>query len=127
MADLYELGDLQGLLRDPGFDSAAATIARRMSYGWLKRATGLADWPAPVPDDLFAWGIELGAIAYRNPAGAASESIDDYNVSYDAERRAAILADAMAADFSGTSSPQFSFPEPDWHWTSVDPTSALTE
>lgn len=127
MPDLFEPGDLQAILRDPGFDTAAATVARRMAYGWLKDATGLTDWPDPVTDDLYAWGIELAAIAYRNPAGASSENVDDYNVSYDAERRAQILADAQSSSHATAGGPQYSFPEPDWHWTAVEPTSALTD
>jgi hypothetical protein len=120
MTELFELTELQGLLRDPGFDSAAATVARRIAYGWLKSATKLTDWPAVVTDDLFAWAIELAAIAYRNPAAASSESIDDYNVSYDRERRAEILA-AAAAGQGGSSQPQYDFPDPDWHWDVVPP------
>lgn len=126
MADLFELGDLEDILRDPGFDTAAATVARRLASGWLMNATGITAWTAPVGDDLWAWGIELGAIAYRNPAGAASLAIDDFNVSFDSERRATILAIAKSA-YGGSTTPVYSFPEPDWSWESVDVTTALTD
>ncbi|HEX6873603.1 MAG TPA: hypothetical protein VF163_21095, partial [Micromonosporaceae bacterium] len=67
MADLFDLADLSSLLRDPEFDTAAATTARRVASGWLRSATKRSDWPDPVPDDLWAWAIELAAMVYRNP------------------------------------------------------------
>jgi hypothetical protein len=95
-----------------------ATVARRVASGWLKSVTGLSDFAAPVDDQLFAWGLELAAIAFRNPDGASSESIDDHTVQWDRARRRDILAAATAAYSSGAQ-PQFSFPDPDWHWTVV--------
>lgn len=83
-------------------------------------ATRLAAWPTPVPDDLWAWAIELAAIAFRNPDGAASESLDDHSVTHDRARRAEILKDAKAA-YGGGTGPSYSFPDPDWHWTVVPP------
>ncbi|MEO3929243.1 hypothetical protein ABGB07_36140 [Micromonosporaceae bacterium B7E4] len=116
MADLFDLADLPDWLS--GTD---AELARRAANGWLQDATGLTEWPDPVPDRLWAWGIELAAIALRSPDGGGSESIDDYQVSgaHDRERRAEILATARAAYASGSTGPQYSFPEPDWSWTLV--------
>ena len=126
MADLFDLGDLPSILQVPEVDTETATRARRMASGWLKNATKLADWPNPVPDDLWAWAVELAAIAFRNPAAANSESIDDYSVSYgDRVRRAEILKDAAAA-YAGSSQPQYDFPDPDWHWTVVPVVPAVT-
>jgi len=86
-------------------------------------ATGLTTWPSPVPDDLWSWAIELAAIAFRNPTSASSESQDDYSISHgDAARRREILAAARAA-YSNAGSPQYSFPEADWHWTSISPST----
>jgi len=107
-------------------DTSSATVARRVASGWLKSATGLADWAVPVDDQLFGWGLELAAIAFDNPAGAGSESIDDYSVGGVGERRADILAAARIA-YSGAGAPLYSFPEPDWHWKvspAVDPLTA---
>jgi len=126
MGTLFELGELEDFLRDPQFDTAAGTVARRWASGWLKAPTGLTDWPVPVPDDIWAWGIELGAIAYRNPVGASSLAIDDFNISFDADRRAVILAAATAA-YGGSSSPRYSFPAADWHWESVPALDPLTD
>ena len=86
-------------------------------------ATHLTAWPNPIPDDLWTWAIELAAIAFRNPTAATSESQDDYSISHgDAARRREILAAARAA-YGTASSPLFSFPEPDWHWTSTSPST----
>lgn len=128
MADLFDLDDLRKALQLPvaQFDTDAATVARRHASGWLMSPTGLTSWPATIPDNLWAWAIELAAIAYRNPAAASSESIDDYQVSHDRERRAEILAEAQAV-FAGRGQPQYSFPEWDWHWVAADPTVALTD
>lgn len=125
MADLFDLVDLPSYLQVPEVDTETATRVRRYASGWLMNATGLSPFPPdPVPDDIWAWGLELAAIAFRNPAGAASQAIDDYNVSYDAARREQILMTARAA-YGGASLPQFSFPEPDWHWEVAVTTTAL--
>lgn len=127
MADLFDLGDLPSWLQVPQVDTETATRARRYASGWLLSATRLSTWPPnPVPDDIWAWAIELAGIALRNPLAVESESIDDYNVSYDKERREEILAAARAA-YSGAGVPSFSFPEPDWHWDTTVSTSALTQ
>jgi hypothetical protein len=116
--DLFDLVDLPSWLQVPQVDTETATRVRRAASGWLMAATRLAAWPNPVPDDLWAWAIELAAIAFRNPAAAASESIDDYSVSYDRARRAEILK-AAALAYSGANVPLYSFPEVDWHWAAV--------
>ncbi len=118
MAELFELVDLRSALQlsVDEFDTDAASVARRHAYGWLQDATGLADWPDPVPDRLWAWAVELAAIAYRNPDAAQSEAVDDYKVVWDRQRRAEILQAAREA-FATAGQPQGSFPQPDWHWT----------
>jgi len=104
-------------------DTETATRVRRYASGWLLSATRLTPWPPnPVPDDIWAWGIELAGIAFRNPTGYSSESIDDYARGDDAGRRTEILAAARAA-YSGASLPLYSFPDPDWHWVAVPVTS----
>jgi len=76
-------------------------------------ATRLTVWPLPVPDDLWAW-----ATSWRDrvpqPDAAASESLDDHNVSWDRARRKDIL-DAARLAYSAASRPVYSFPDPDWH------------
>jgi hypothetical protein len=116
---LFEHADLEHYLQVSGLDADTVTAVRRYASGWLMDATRVTPWPPdPVPDDIWAWAIELAAIALRNPAGAASQSIDDYSVSHDAERRLQILAAAERSYATGAS-PVYSFPEPDWHWEST--------
>lgn len=117
MADLFTLDELASYLQQD-VDTSTGTVVRRIASGWLKSATGLLDFTAPVDDQLFAWGLELAAIAYRNPDGAASESVDDHNVSWAGLRRKDILEAARLA-YSSAGSPSFSFPAVDWHWTVV--------
>lgn len=122
VADLFDLDDLRKTMQlaVTQFNVDAATVARRRASGWLMFPTGLSTWPDPVPDDLWTWGIELAAIAYRNPVGVTSESIDDHQVSFDRQRRAEILEAASRS--YGAGQPQYSFPEWDWHWQAVDVT-----
>jgi len=124
MADLFTELEFEAYLQQD-VDTSSATVARRVASGWLKYATDLADFTAPIDDQLFAWGLELAAIAYRNPDGAASESADDHNVSWDVSRRAEILAAARVA-YGGSGVPLYSFPEPDWHWVAVPVVDPLT-
>lgn len=127
MSDLFDLVDLPSWLQVPSVDTETATRVRRYASGWLLNATRLTPWPpVPVPDDIWAWAIELAAIAFRNPDGATSESIDDYARGNDAARRREIL-DAARMAYSGAATPTFSFPEWDWHWVSSPATDPLTQ
>lgn len=117
MADLFDLTDLAGYMQRD-LDTASATLARRVASGWLRSATGLSDWTSPVPDDLWTWALELAEMAYGNPSGLAVESVDDYSGTFDRARRAAILAAARQKYSTGTV-PVYSFPDADWHWTTV--------
>jgi hypothetical protein len=123
VADLFDLEDLPSYLQIPEVDTETATRLRRYAGGWLMSATGLTEWPDPVPDALWAWGIELAAIAYYNPTGLSSEQLDDHRVQYSAERRAEILAAARSSSYSGAGAPSYSFPEWDWSWAAVDVTA----
>ncbi|GAA3781204.1 hypothetical protein [Micromonospora maritima] len=118
MADLFDLGDLPSWLQVPEVDLETATRIRRAVSGWLRDATGLTVWPDPVPDDLWAWAVELAAMVYNNPTSANAETVGATSVQFgDRARRAEILAAARRA-YSVAGQPQFSFPEPDWSWTS---------
>jgi hypothetical protein len=77
VADLFDLGDLPSWLQVPEVDTETATRVRRYVNGWLQDATGLDDWPNPVPDRLWAWAIELAGIVFENPTAKWSETIDD--------------------------------------------------
>lgn len=119
--DLFTIAEFASYIQQD-VDTSSATVARRVAAGWLLNATGLPDFPLPISDALFGWGLELAAIVWRNPDGAASESVDDHSVSYDRLRRAEILKAAATALGSG-GTPVFSFPDPDWHWSVVPTTS----
>lgn len=123
-ADLFTIGEFASYMQQD-VDTSSATVARRVASGWLLAATGLTDFPLPVSDQFFGWGLELAAIAFRNPDGAASESIDDHAVSWDRSRRADILAAARLA-YSSAGSPIYSFPDPDWHWQVVPVVPGMT-
>jgi hypothetical protein len=121
VADLFDLVDLPSWLQVPQVDTETATRVRRAVNGWLQDATGLTVWPNPVPDRLWAWAIELAAIAHENPTAKWSQTIDDSVDVYERGsqgRRREILAAARAA-YNTSGGPQGSFPEPDWHWSVV--------
>ncbi|SRR6266540_73063 len=122
MAELFDLGDLSKWLQDPQVTQAREATARRVAAGWLKDATGLAAWPDPLPDDLFAWGFELAVIALRNPAGFAVSTSGAVSMTWDRLRRDKILEDARLA-YNAGAKPQGSFPEPDWSWKATPPTT----
>lgn len=120
---LFTNADLQAYLQQT-IDTATGDLAQRIASGWLAAATNQTSWPDPIPDTLFAWALELGAIAYRNPDGVSTESIDDHSVSFDRLRRKEIL-DKASAFYGGSNVPLSSFPEPDWHWAVVPTVSPL--
>jgi hypothetical protein len=124
MGDLFQVDEFASYLQQD-VDTSSATTARRVASGWLKWATGLTDWPSPVDDQLWAWGLELAAIAFRNPDGAAAEGVDDHTVTWDRLRRKDILNAARTA-YAVSGQPQYSFPDPDWHWTVVPTVPAIT-
>lgn len=125
MPDIFDLGDLPSWLQIPEVDTETATRVRRYANGWLQDATELTEWPDPIPDRLWAWAIELAAIAYNNPTNLKREQIDDYLVEYSAERRAEILAAAKKA-YAGGTAPRGSFPQPDWSWDACPPLDPIT-
>lgn len=123
MADLFSIDEFASYLQQD-VDTSSATVARRVASGWLMSATGLNAFDT-VDDRLFGWALELAAIAFRNPDGAASESTDDHNVSWDRQRRKDILTEVRTS-YGTAGQPLYSFPDPDWHWTVVPVVSPLT-
>lgn len=125
MADLFTLDEFASYIQQD-VDTSTATVVRRVASGWLMSATGLTTWPSPTPDDLWTWALELAAISYRNPAGdVTSEAVDDYTVMSDRARRKEIL-EAARTGYGGATTPQYAFPDPDWHWSTATPSSAIT-
>jgi hypothetical protein len=130
VADLFDLVDLPSWLQVPEVDTETATRVRRYVNGWLQDATGLDTWPSPVPDRLWSWAIELAGIVLENPTSKWSQTIDDSVSVYDRGaqgRRREILDKARSAYNNTAGQPQYSFPEADWHWTTVVSTSTLPD
>lgn len=93
-----------------------ATVVERVVWGWLKPVLGVDERPVPASEQLWAWALELGAIAYENPSGLSSYQLGAEQRSYSAERRTAILAEVQQWG-TGTpaSAPRGSFPAaPTW-------------
>lgn len=124
MADLFELTELASYMQQD-LDTETATNARRIASGWLRSATGVSAWPDPTPDDVWTWALELAEMAYGNPGGYAGEAVDDHTVTFNRARRSEILETARKK-YSASGTPVYSFPEADWHWTSV-PSTALAD
>lgn len=94
-------GDHQGDPVDPsaGIPTGTYEVIARVVDGWLLDATGHAAWPTwqdGVPPQLFAWALELGAIAHENPASAVSDTVDRQSAAWNENRRTTILARAAA-------------------------------
>lgn len=70
---LFTADDLNGLL---GVDvtDVRATAVERVIWGWIKPRLGVDDRPDPIPDEVFAWAIELGAIVLENPTAKTQQS-----------------------------------------------------
>lgn len=98
---LFDSEDLSTYVQYPVDDDAAAA-AERVVSGWLQDATGPGEWygddvvPSQLPAQLYAWAIELGAMAHENPAGLASEITADKTTVWDRARRTEILDKAAA-------------------------------
>ncbi len=106
---LLRVADLSAYLqRQLNVDSA--DLAIRIAEGWLREATGLSAWPVPVPDDLWAWAVELAALAYDNPTGLAVRTVGGVTESWPAAARRAELLEAARRRFGPGRGPLFSFP-----------------
>lgn len=90
-------------------DVAAAELAIRVGQGWLRSAVPGTTWPDPVPEDLWAWALELAGIAYSNPESLQTRTVDAVTDVWSAARRAEILA-AAASAYGRRRQPVYSFP-----------------
>lgn len=110
MSELFSVVDLAGYLHAQ-VDASQAAVTERVVFGWIKGATGLTERPNLVPEDLWAWAVELGALQYSNPE-ALKSTIADGNTgsTWAADRRDAILASVKHAYGGGSGRPQGAFP-----------------
>lgn len=87
---LFEPSELADWLRQPVADEAAWMV-EKVVWGWLRPVLVLDERPAETSDELKAWAIELGAIAYVNPEGLGSYALESEKSVYSGERRAELL------------------------------------
>lgn len=69
----------------------------RIAVGWLRGRCGFEQWPPdPVPEDVWAWAVELAALVYDNPTLVSSTTVGGQTVAYGAVslRRKEILDEA---------------------------------
>lgn len=88
---LFNAADLGAWLRQDVTDEAASVV-ERVVWGWLRPVLKLTERPDVPSEELVAWAIELGAIAYTNPEGLAEYRLEEEWSHYSGERRDEILA-----------------------------------
>jgi hypothetical protein len=101
---LFGASDLSSWLRQPVTDDAA-DVVERVVWGWLKpllASQGVTERPTDPSDELKAWAIELGAIAYANPEGLDAYSLESESSKYSSDRRDQLLELAASG---GTATP----------------------
>ncbi|GAA2022505.1 hypothetical protein WDZ16_12965 [Pseudokineococcus marinus] len=96
---------------DTAVPDGRAVLAVRVVEGWLRGATGLAEWPDPVPEALWSACLELAGLAVDNPTSRSQSVTGDESDGWFAARRAEILAGVTAALRTG-GTPSGSFPDP---------------
>lgn len=106
--------------------AARTTVAERVVWGWLKPVLGTATRPEPVPEELFAWAVELGAIAHENPTGLSGRGIGPFSEQFSGlrDRRENILNDvrqwaaeqgtALSGQPIGEFPEPYAYPDPAW-------------
>lgn len=77
MAGLFQIIELASLLQRD-VQAGGAYAAEEVAATWLRSATGLPDFPDPLPDDLHGWGLELAALVYNSftPTGGVVSPVD---------------------------------------------------
>lgn len=88
--------------------------AIRIAIGWLRGRCGFEQWPLdPLPEDVWAWAVELAALVYDNPTLVSSSTVGGQTVAYGAvaARRREILAEAEGVYPRLAGRPVGEFPE----------------
>jgi hypothetical protein len=70
--------------------------------------------PVPVPDNVYAWAVELACIWIENPSGLLLYQLSEEKTQFSEERRATILEEARASMLDGPNSalsPSGDFPQ----------------
>lgn len=111
-SQLFTSADLGAVLQSTVTEASAVT-AERLAWGWLKPVLGVDERPDPVSPELWAWAVQLGAIAHENPALLSAYQLGDERSQYSDEARQQILALAAAGGqvpSGGVPRPRGSFP-----------------
>lgn len=112
---LFTPGNLEDFLRRPNVNTASAIQAEKVAAGWLQSATGLTEWPDPLPADLYGWALELGGAIYDNPTSLKELTVDGITRGFGGERLKQII-DAATRRPGGGNTPRYSFPAPAAIW-----------
>jgi hypothetical protein len=108
---LFTPTELSNWLRQPVADESAWMV-ETVVWGWLRPVLQLTERPEVTSDELKAWAIELGAIAYVNPEGLGSYALETEKSVYSGERRAELLGIAASGgtDVGPVPGPRGTFP-----------------
>lgn len=90
-----------------------ADTAIRVATGWLRGRCAFEQWPPdPVPEDVWAWLVELAALVYDNPTLVSSTTVGGQTVAYGAValRRKQILDEAEGVYPRTNGQPSGEFP-----------------
>lgn len=111
---LFDSAALTSWLRQP-VSTDAAEVVERVVWGWLRPLLQVAERPTEPSDELKAWALELGGIAYANPEGLSSYSLESESSGYSSERRDEILRTVVSGGTTpdgGVPAPTGCFPPP---------------
>lgn len=92
-AELFSADDL-GEVVDEDVTTEKHTVVERVVWGWVSDALGLADdadRPDPVTNKLWAWSVELGAIAHENLKGLTAYQLGEERLQFGGARRDELL------------------------------------
>lgn len=96
-----------------GFRQDWANSSIRIAVGWLRGRCYFEQWPLdPLPENVWAWLVELAALVYDNPTLVSSTTVGGQTVAYGAvaARRREILAEAEGVYPRLTGRPVGEFP-----------------
>lgn len=113
MVDLFTEADLAARMKIAAADlnTATAAGAQRSASGWLRSATGLTEWPVPVPDDLWGWALDLAVMVYANPEGLEEDQVGGTRSRYGLIRlKIDQILEAARSAYNRSGSPMATFP-----------------
>jgi hypothetical protein len=111
---LFSAAELGGFVQDD-VDATTAAQVEQVVWGWLRPALGVEARPDTVTPELFSAALELGAIAYENPAGLSAYQLGQERWGYSSERREQILGTVASTGAAKGGVPRARFPEsPAW-------------